>query len=69
MLSQKHTVVSTAVPAVSLSAVKSNSIPMSPAERLDFEAAITRAFLTGKAYQRKLKQQAIRGTLQLAEVL
>ena len=58
MLSQKHTAVSTAVPA-SLSAVRFNPIPMSPAERLDFEAAINQAFLSGKAYQRKLKPQSV----------
>lgn len=50
---------SIAVPAVSLSAVQSNSVRMSVAERLDFEAAINQAFLTGKAYQRKLKQQSV----------
>jgi hypothetical protein len=59
---------SKAVPVVPLSAVQSHSILMSPAERLDFEAAITRAYLSGLAYQRKLKQQAVAGMLQLAEV-
>ena len=44
---------STVVPSVSLSPVSPVRV-MTPAERLDFEAAITRAFLSGKAYQRKL---------------
>ena len=50
---------SKAVPVLSLSAVQSNSIPMSPAERLDFEAAINRAFISGlEAHRNRLRKQS-----------
>lgn len=38
----------------------SNPVRLSPVERFDFEAAITRAFLTGLAYQRKLQRAEVR---------